>query len=183
MFPWIAYHHLLSKPYPTNLDFGEDNINCDDVQLFVVQSSVADKQAIEYSLTFKWGNGIWNESYMNCGYEIKWSYDLRSWLERRTGIARYGFKPRGSPEFFRLLYAIVKIAFITAKIIASLEYSLRRNLFLINGTLMTILRNCRCLLLSLTIFQNSTKKNSCMSDLHDCRTIVVFNKGSHIVSP
>ena len=24
-------------------------------------------------------NGIWNESYMNCGYEIKWSYDLRSY--------------------------------------------------------------------------------------------------------
>ena len=26
----------------------------------------------------QWWNGIWNESYMNCGYEIKWSYDLRS---------------------------------------------------------------------------------------------------------
>ena len=26
-----------------------------------------------------WWNGIWNESYMNCGYEIKWSYDLRSY--------------------------------------------------------------------------------------------------------
>ena len=25
----------------------------------------------------QWWNGIWNESYMNCGYEIKWSYDLR----------------------------------------------------------------------------------------------------------
>ena len=25
-------------------------------------------------------NGIyWNESYMNCGYEIKWSYDIRSY--------------------------------------------------------------------------------------------------------
>ena len=22
---------------------------------------------------------IWNESYMNCGYEVKWSYDLRSY--------------------------------------------------------------------------------------------------------
>ena len=27
----------------------------------------------------QWWNGIWNESYMNCGYEIKWSYDLRSY--------------------------------------------------------------------------------------------------------
>ena len=26
-----------------------------------------------------WCNGIWNESYMNCGNEIKWSYDLRSY--------------------------------------------------------------------------------------------------------
>ena len=28
---------------------------------------------------YPWWNGIWNESYMNCGYEIKWSYDLRSY--------------------------------------------------------------------------------------------------------
>ena len=34
----------------------------------------------------------------------------------------HGFKPRLSPEFFRLLYAIVKIAFVTAKIIASLDF-------------------------------------------------------------
>ena len=27
----------------------------------------------------QWWNGIWNESYMNCGYEIKWSYDLRNY--------------------------------------------------------------------------------------------------------
>ena len=27
----------------------------------------------------QWWNGTWNESYMNCGYEIKWSYDLRSY--------------------------------------------------------------------------------------------------------
>ena len=31
-------------------------------------------------------------------------------------------KPRWSPEFFRLLYAIAKIALITAKIIASLDF-------------------------------------------------------------
>ena len=24
-------------------------------------------------------NDIWNGSYMNCGYEIKWSYDPRSY--------------------------------------------------------------------------------------------------------
>ena len=33
---------------------------------------------------FPWGmnqrwNDIWRESYMNCGYEIKWSYDPRSY--------------------------------------------------------------------------------------------------------
>ena len=27
----------------------------------------------------QWWNGIWNEWYMNGGYEIKWSYDLRSY--------------------------------------------------------------------------------------------------------
>ena len=27
----------------------------------------------------QWWNDIWNGSYMNCGYEIKWSYDPRSY--------------------------------------------------------------------------------------------------------
>ena len=36
------------------------------------------------SWSFPWGmnqrwNDIWNGSYMNCGYEIKWSYDPRSY--------------------------------------------------------------------------------------------------------
>ena len=31
------------------------------------------------------------------------------------------FKPRCSPEFFRLLYALAKIAFITARITASFD--------------------------------------------------------------
>ena len=36
-------------------------------------------------LMFPWGmnqrwNDTWNGSYMNCGYEIKWSYDPRSYL-------------------------------------------------------------------------------------------------------
>ena len=128
---------------------------------------------------------IWNESYMNWEYEIKWSYDLRSWernfcncvekpekfwtstgFEPVTSRFRcdaltnwamkpltlgaghlwvlmvpwgmnqwwndkmsvapesrgHGFKSRWSPEFFRLLYAIAKIALITAKIIASLDF-------------------------------------------------------------
>ena len=69
-------------------------------------------------IIYQWWNGIWNESYMNCGYEIKWSNDLRSIAPESRG---HGFKPRWSPEFFRLLYAIAKIALITAKIIASLE--------------------------------------------------------------
>ena len=37
-------------------------------------------------------------------------------------VRGHGFKPRWSPEFFRLLYAIAKIAFITATIIASLDF-------------------------------------------------------------
>ena len=47
-----------------------------------------------------------------------------NWLERRTGIARSRIQtPLKNPEFFRLLYAIAKIAFITARIIASFEHS------------------------------------------------------------
>ena len=34
----------------------------------------------------------------------------------------HGFKPRGSPEFFRLLYAIAKIALVTVRIIALLDF-------------------------------------------------------------
>ena len=69
-----------------------------------------------------WWNGIWNESYMNCGYEIKWSYDLRSYERNFCNCVEKPENFRTStPEFFRLLYAIAKIAFITAKIIASLH--------------------------------------------------------------
>ena len=43
-------------------------------------------------------------------------------VERRTGIARSRVKTRWSPEFlFRLLYAIVKIAITTARIVLHLE--------------------------------------------------------------
>ena len=80
-------------------------------------------------------------------YEIKWSYDPHS-CERNfcnfikkhekfsssTGLepvtsqyqcnalTNWAIKPRWSPEFFRLLCAIAKIAFITARIIASLDF-------------------------------------------------------------
>ena len=110
----------------------------------------------------------WNDHIWNCGYEIKWSYDPRSyerkfwtrdlaipvwhsnqlsyeatevgswsfvgsnvpvrdestmkWYMKWIIYGTAGFKPRWSPEFFRLLYAIAKIAFITARIIASLDF-------------------------------------------------------------
>ena len=44
-------------------------------------------------------NGIWNESYMNCGYEIKWNYDLRSYERNFCNCVekpekfRTGFEP------------------------------------------------------------------------------------------
>ena len=37
-------------------------------------------------------NGIWNESYMNCGYEIKWSYDLRSYERHFLQLRREAWK-------------------------------------------------------------------------------------------
>ena len=95
---------------------------------------------------------IWNKSYVNCGYEIKWRMILaviiiciihlhifhgniwtQNWpapnvsgfiaqlVERRTGIARSRVQaPLKSWIFFRLLYAIAKIAIITARIILHL---------------------------------------------------------------
>ena len=52
----------------------------------------------------------------------------RQWLHSSVGYSvapvsqGHGFKPRWSPEIFGLLYAIAKIAFITARIIASLDF-------------------------------------------------------------
>ena len=40
-------------------------------------SFVASNGPVRNKSMMKWY--IWNESYMNCGYEIKWSYDLRSY--------------------------------------------------------------------------------------------------------
>ena len=51
---------------------------------------------------------IWNKAYVNCGYEIKWR--MRSRVQA----------PLKSWIFFRLLYAIAKIAIITARIILHL---------------------------------------------------------------
>ena len=55
----------------------------------------------------QWWNGIWNESYVNCRYEIKWSYDLRSY-ERN---------------------------FTTAKIIASLDFISAVHIWFISYTI------------------------------------------------
>ena len=73
-------------------------------------SFVGSNVSVGNESTMKWY--IWNGSYMNCGYEIMCV----------APVSRsHGFKPRWSPEFFRLLYAIAKLAFITARIIASLD--------------------------------------------------------------
>ena len=77
---------------------------------------------------------------------IEWSYDPRSYernfsncgekpenFRSSTGFEPvtsrvapvswgHGFKPRWIPDIFRLFYAISKIAFITASIIASLDF-------------------------------------------------------------
>ena len=95
-------------------------------------------------------NGIWNESYMNCGYwnQVKlWSSQLwTQFLQLRREVWKIqdfnrvwtrdlAFKPRWSPEFFRLLYAFVKIAFITAKIIALLDFISAVHIWFISYTI------------------------------------------------
>ena len=59
-------------------------------------------------------NDIWNEWYKNSGYEIKWCCDPCSY-ECNFSICIE------EPEKFRALTYFVKIAFITARIIASLD--------------------------------------------------------------
>ena len=82
--------------------------------------------------TIKWY--IWNGSYMNCGYEIKWSYDPRSY-ERNfcTGIAMSRVQ---TPLKSWILQASLQIAFITARIIASLDQILywEPPLIIVEGT-------------------------------------------------
>ena len=53
---------------------------------------------------------------MNCGYEIKWSYDPRSYERNFCNCLK-------KPEKFRTSTTIAKIAFITARIISSLEFT------------------------------------------------------------
>ena len=74
-------------------------------------------------LMFPWGiNQRWND--------MKWIiYERRIWNQVKlwssqlwTSERGHGFKPRRSPEFFRLLYVSAKIAFKTARIIASLDF-------------------------------------------------------------
>ena len=47
----------------------------------------------------QWWNGIWNESYMNCGYEIKWSYGLRSYESNFCNCVEKPEKIRTSTGF------------------------------------------------------------------------------------
>ena len=54
-------------------------------------------------------NDIWNKSYMNCGKEMKMKKWSSQWMQfmqlRKRSLKKiqdfYGFKPRGSPEFFQ----------------------------------------------------------------------------------
>ena len=88
-----------------------------------------------------WSSQLWaqflqvrRESWKIQDFNGVWTRDLAIPVRRSNqlsyeatdvtlGIRRgHGFKPRWSPEFFRLLYAIAKIALITAKIIASLDW-------------------------------------------------------------
>ena len=73
-----------------------------------------------------------------------------SWLERRTGSARSRVQTPLSPEFFRLLYAIAKIAFITARIIASLKFIFTYTIKTVTLTL--YLHNCQFRLYSKILY-------------------------------
>ena len=98
-------------------------------------------------LIFPWGmnqrwNDIWNGSYMNCGYEIKWSYDPRSYERNFCNCIK-------KPENFRTSMGFEPVtlryrckrsnqlsyeatAFITARIIASLDiWSISYNHFIV----------------------------------------------------
>ena len=84
------------------------------------------------SWSFVGSNGpVRNESMMK--WYMKWIiHELRIWNQVN------GFEPRWSPEFFRLLYAIAKIALITAKIIASLDFISAVNLWFISYTISSL---------------------------------------------
>ena len=65
---------------------------------------------------------------------FKWSYDLRSYERNFCNCVEKPEKFRTS-EFFRLLYAIAKIALITAKIIASLDFISAVHIWFISYTI------------------------------------------------
>ena len=81
-------------------------------------------------------NGIWNESYMNCRYEIKWSYDLRSY-ERN------------------FCNCVEKPAFITAEIIASLDFISAVHIWFISYTIHHI-STCNA-----TLWRNKLREKCC----------------------
>ena len=88
---------------------------------------------------FPWWMNLWFISYITSTIDsfISGNFGLTnnqlstsealylSWLERRrTGIARSQVTPRWTSDFFRFLYRIAKIAFTTARIIASPDFNL-----------------------------------------------------------
>ena len=63
-------------------------------------------------------NDIWNGSYMNCGYEIKWSYDPRSYERNFCNCVK-------KPEKFRTSTGFEPVTSryrCDARIIASLDF-------------------------------------------------------------
>ena len=64
-------------------------------------------------------NGVWTRDLPTTSSQRQWLHSSVGWSVAPESRG-HGFKPRWSPEIFRLLYAIAKIALITAKIIASL---------------------------------------------------------------
>ena len=111
---------------------------------------------------FPWGMNqrwnVWNVSYINCGYEIKWSYDPRSYERNFCNCVKKpekfrfstGFEPVTSryrcdalTRLFRLLYAIAKIAFITARIIASLDFISAVHIWYISHIISSLIHSSR----------------------------------------
>ena len=104
-------------------------------------------------VSWSWQNGAYARRFLSdepqtelnfCVLDVANSFSKQVVLERaKTNIVAgrnpesrgQGFKPRWSPEFFRLLYAIAKIAFITAKIIASLDFISAVHIWFISYTI------------------------------------------------
>ena len=69
----------------------------------------------------RWFIHHWNISTHKWPVSNFCGFIAQSVEESHPSSRGHGFKPRWSPEFFRLLYAIAKNAFIKARIIASIE--------------------------------------------------------------